>query len=146
MHSEQFCREVSLYIDSYCLYLIQKPFYVAHIKLNMTRIDNKSWPDAYLKISRKKKKRKIKNKFRSGVPPGESPGEKGQQGPLIVFEKGQKGRRNALYQNGQYVGLQSHMFTRLKPIHNQIYSFITSICAIYIIYCTAVTLYTKSII
>ena len=47
------------------------------------------------------------------MPPGESPGEKGQQGPLIVFEKGQKGRRNALYQNGQYVGLQSHMFTRL---------------------------------
>ena len=48
------------------------------------------------------------------MPPGESPGEKGQQGHLIVFEKGQKGPRKGLYQNGQYVGLQAHMFTRLK--------------------------------
>ena len=66
------------------------------------------------------------------MPPGESPGEKGQHGPLIVFEKGQKGRRNALYQNGQYVGLQSHMFTRLKLMHNQIYFFIhVYMCNIY---------------
>ena len=66
-----------------------------------------------IKISRKKKKRKIKNKLRSGVPLGESPGEKGHQGHLIVFEKGQKGPRKGLYQNGQYVGVQAHMFTRL---------------------------------
>ena len=48
------------------------------------------------------------------MPPGESPGERGQQGHLIVFEKGQKGPRKGLYQNGQYVGVQAHMLTRLK--------------------------------
>ena len=51
------------------------------------------------------------------MPPGESPGEKGQHGPLIVLERAHRVRRNGLYQNGQYVGLQSHMFTRFKPIH-----------------------------
>ena len=55
------------------------------------------------------------------MPPGESPGEKGQQGHLIVFEKGQKGPRKGLYQNGQYVGVQAHMLTRLKP---RVYIFI----------------------
>lgn len=55
------------------------------------------------------------------MPPGESPGEKGQQGHLIVFEKGQKGPKKGLYQNGQYVGLQAHMLTRLKT---RVYLFI----------------------
>ena len=59
--------------------------------------------------------------MRSGVPPGESPGERGQQGHLIVFEKGQKGPRKGLYQNGQYVGVQAHMLTRLKT---RVYLFI----------------------
>ena len=93
------------------------------------------------KISRRKKKRKIKNKLRSGVPPGESPGEKGQQGHLIVFEKGQKGPRKGLYQNGQYVGVQAHMLTRLKT---HVYLFIhVQYSPIYISIFINITLYNQ---